>query len=311
MALFNVKNNSNLESARVAFHLALFQQLGIKTNDEFERFYFETRSKAKIDEFNWWGDLPDLEEWKGDRFLAGIEAFKLQVSTKRWASGLRLFQDDIDDDNIGLTPAAIAELARKAKTHRFRHMMRGIINGFDGTAFPETGNGLAYDGAFFFSTTHATGSNKLTTALSTAALESAELLLESQTSFDLSEPLDIMGTHLIVGPKLASTATKLMTQEYLTGGESNYLKGRYTVVVSPLLRGTYDDYWFLADLSKPIKPMLFKLVDDISTSAVLGDKGGNNDSVPRFQRGEVWFGAEARYNVAPWEFRLIVGSQVA
>jgi hypothetical protein len=33
--------------------------------------------------------------------------------------------------------------------------------------------------------------------------------------------------------------------------------------------------------------------------------------MPRFSRGELWFGAEARYNVAYFEPRLIVGSKVA
>lgn len=314
---FDIANQANIDAARVAFHAAFLEMFGKTVASELAILFTEVPSTAGIEEWSWLGDLPDFEEWKGDRFLAELAAFKMRLTNKDWASGIRVHQNTIKDDKLGLVQPKIAQLAQKARTHRYRLGMKLLVNGFDGTQYADVSNGLAYDGFFFFSTTRPTGSNKLTSALSLAALEAAELLLEGQTTYDLSEPLDFMGTHLIVGPKLAPFAKKLMGQDLVpsaagTASESNYMKGRYEVVVSPLLRGTYDDYWFLADMSQPIKPLLLQMREEISTSAIApGLKGSQDDKNPRFQRGELWFGAEARYNVGYFEPRAIVGSQVA
>lgn len=313
--LFNIANQANLEAARVAFHAAFLAALGVNDNSELAQLFVELDSSAGIEEWDWLGDLPDFEEWKGDRFLADLEAFKLRVLNKDWASGIRVHQNTIKDDKLALVRPKIDELARKARTHRYRLMIKMLVNGFAGNAFPDVGNGLGYDGLFFFSTTHATGSNKLTVALDAASLVLAEQMLAGQTTYDGSEPIEVSGTHLFVGPKMRPVAEKLMLSEYLpsaagTATETNYLKGRYKVVTVPMLRGTFDDYWFLADLSKGIKPFIFQNREDVSTSAVTGQQGSTNDSIPRFQRGELWFGAEARYNAAYFEHRLIVGSQL-
>lgn len=311
-----IANAATLEAARIAFHAAFLEQLGIRTDNPLAELYQELPSTANVEEWDWLGDLPDFEEWKGDRFLAGLAAFKLQIRNKNWANGIRVHQNDIKDDKLGLVQPKIGGLADKAKTHRIRLMVKALLAGMGTGLYPEVSNGIAYDGVTYFSLSHATGANKQTLALDAAGIKAAELLLGSQMSYDGLEPLEIRGTHLIVGPKLEATATQLMTSDFLpntagTATQSNDLKGRYKVLVSPLIRGVADDWWFLADLSQPVKPFIFQLREEITTSAVLGGQGTQNDSVPRFQSGQLWFGAEARYNVAPFEFRTIVGSQVA
>lgn len=308
MNLLTIKNGADLDAARVGFHAAFLSALESNKADGTEVLYTEVPSSAGVEEWDWLGDLPGFEEWKGERKMSGLEAFKLRIVNKDWASGIHVHQNEIKDDKLGLIGPRIAGLAQKAFRHRFDLMVKLLVNGFDGLAYPETGNGLAYDGAFFFSTSHAGGSNKLTSALDATSLAAAELLLESMTTLDGSDPIDTYGTHLIVGPKLRTTAEKLLQQERLANGEDNINKGKYKLVVSPRLRGTYDDYWFLADCSGPIKPCIFQMREEISTSAIVGNQGGSNDSESRFSRGRLKFGAEARYNVGYFEPRMIVGS---
>jgi phage major head subunit gpT-like protein len=315
-------NHALIEAARVGFHAAFIESmLASDEPDPLEILFTEVPSTTALEEWNWFGDLPGMEEWKGDRKLATFGAFKLQVANKDWSNGIKLHQNDIKDDKLGLVAPQIHDLARKARRHRADLCVKALINGFDGTPYPDVGTGLTYDGAFLFSDVHSSEggpnqSNKMTTALSPAAVETAELKLKGFTTYDGKDPCDMAGTHLIVGPKLEAIATKICQSEVVpsaagTASETNIHRGRYKPLVSRRLVGDYDDWWFLADLSHAIRPMLFQLREDISTSAIVGGQGTQNDSLPRFKAGELWFGAEARYNVSPFEWRCIVGSKVA
>lgn len=318
---FDIANQANLDAARVAFRAAFLAELGKVDDQPLEEMLIEVPSTTAVEEWEWLGDMPGMDEWEGDRILAEQKAFKMRVANKDWSSGLKLHQNQFKDDKLGLfSIVGMPGMAEAAKAHRVEFAAQLMINGFDGAQFPKTSNGLAYDGKFFFSTTRATGSNKSTTALDLtgAALDEGETLMESQTSYDGRRKLRLTGTHLIVGPKLRPTADRLMTSDFLantagTATISNPWKGRYQVVVEPwLAKGSaYENYWFLACANKAYKPLMFQLREEISCSAIIGGQGTSMDSVPRFQRGEIWMGAEARYNVAYFEPRLMVGGLVA
>lgn len=317
---FDIANQSNVEAARVGFRAAFLAQLGLVTERPLEKLLLNVPSTTTLEEWEWLGDFPSFEEWTGDRIMDVMSAFKLQVKNKDWSSGLRVHQNQFKDDKIGLFPIGVAGLAEAARDHRAVFAAQLLINGFDGTPFPDVSKGLAYDGKFYFSATHATGSNLVTAHkaldLTGTGLDEAELLLESQTSYNGKRKLRIKGTDLIVGPTLRPIAERLMTSDYLiaqagVGPVSNYFKGRYNIIIEPWLAGPYANYWFLADTSKPVKPCLFQLREEITTSAIIGGQGTAMDAEPRFKRGELWFGAEARYNVAAFEHRLIAGSKGA
>lgn len=316
--LFNIANQSNLDAARVAFHAAFLEFLGLTQDQPLAQALLEVPSSTTVEEWEWLGDVPGLQAWDGDRVLKTMQAFKMRVTNLDWASGIKLHQNQIKDDKLGLFPSSIRMLADAARAHRIEFTEQLLLNGFDGTQFPTVSNGLAYDGKFFFDTTRATGSNRLAGdgALSSANVVIAEAQLQKQTTYDGSRKLRLRGTHLIVGPDNVGLATQLLTQDFLPSigngaPVGNILKGRYQLIVCPWFVDTYKGYWMLADLSKPIKPCLFQMREEISTSAIVGQQGGSGDSIPRFQRGELWFGAEARYNVAYFEPRLIVGSAAA
>ena len=317
--MFQVANQINLEAARVGFHAAFMQQLEAMGDDPLEAMFNTVPSNGTLEEWDWLGDIPGFTEWKGDRVLGDVSAFKLQVANRDWSSGLRLHQNNFKDDKLGLFPVRVQGLAQKAKRHRFDLMVRMLLNGFTGLAFPDAGNGLAYDGAFFFSTSHASDggpaqSNYLgAVPLTVASLETAETRLKNMTTADGKDPLELGGTHLVVGPALEWTAKKIMGAEVIanaagTAADTNIHRNQYQVIVSRRIRGPQANHWFLADLSQAIKPFIFQLREEISTSAIVGNQGGTGDSEPRFKRGELWFGAEARYNVAAFAWQMIVGS---
>lgn len=300
----SIANNVDLDAARTAFRAAFMQSLEMAPVSPMELLFQTVPTNTPLAQINWMGDLPGFEEWIGDRKLSGVEAFKLSLQSKKWANGLRIKNDDVKFDNLGLMPAQIGGLATKGKRHRIDRMAGFMIDGFAGGA---TSNGLAYDGAFFFADSHRGGNdNKMAVALDAAGLTAADLLLESMTTYDGNDALDVHGSHLIVGPKLRATAEKLLTQERLANGEDNYHRGKYKLIVENRFRGAADDYWFLGDLTHEIKPFIYQLVEDITTSAVVGQE--NNQSMPSFMNDELLFGAQGNYNMAYFEFRLLVGS---
>lgn len=300
-----IANAADHAAAKIGFHAVFLQELERTSDDELTQLFAPVTSTRGSEEFHFMGDLPQMEEWDRDRKLAALKAYKLGVTNKKWATGLRVKNDDIKDDNLGLLPSQINGLAAKARRHRFDLMVKLLLNGFDGTAYPELGDGLAYDGAFFFSDSHEGGNdNKATAALDANSLSSVSQQLEQMLTLDGSDPLDVYGTHLIVGPKLRTTAEKLLQQERLANGEDNINKGKYKLIVSPRIRGSYDDYWFLADLSHGIKPLMLSMREEISTM----ETGPNG--MPAFTIDELWFGVQARYNVGYFEPRLVVGSAV-
>ena len=317
--MFQVSNQVNLEAARVGFHAAFMQALEAMGDDPIEALYAEVLSTGSIEEWDWLGDLPGFEEWRGDRKLGDLSAFKMQIANKDWSNGLRAHQNQFKDDKLGLFPIRVQGLAQKARRHRSDLMVRMLLNGFTGAAFPDTGNGLAYDGAFFFSHSHSSDggpnqSNYLgAVPLTVSSLETAETKLKNMTTADGKDPLELGGTHLIVGPANEWTAKRIMSAEVIanaagTAADTNIHRNQYQVIVSRRIRGPQANHWFLADLSQPVKPFIFQLREDISTSAIVGTQGGTGDSEPRFKRGELWFGAEARYNVGAFGWQTIVGA---
>lgn len=291
-----ISGNADLEPARVGFQAAFMQAMAGAT-DPAEALALTMPSTGRAEQVKFMGDAPAFAPWVGERTMSGIDAFSLaELVNLDFASGLRIKANDWKDDNLGLLPAAVVDLANRARRHRAGMIVQALIDGF---------TRLSYDGVAYFATTHATGSNKLTVALDAAGLAAASLLIQSQTTFT-GDPLELMGTHIICGPKLEPTARKLVTQEYLSGGESNADRGRYQVIVTPRLAGASDDYWFLADLAQAFKPLRFQLREEITTTAIMAA-----DSPAAFSRNEYQFGAQARYNVGYLDHRLIVGSQVA
>lgn len=306
-----IAERAKYANAEIGFHIGFMESLLAAPDEPVMGLAREVPSATAVEEYPWIGDLPGFEEWTQDRSMQGMARKKISIANKDWSSGVPIHRNEIADDKLGLAMDRIRGLAAKAKNHRADMLVKYLLNGFSGTAFPLLGDGLAYDGALFFATTHSFGSNRKTAALSEAALDAAEQALGELTTDDGKDPLGMSGTHLIVGKKLEAAALRLTQSGLLinaagTAAGSNIYQGRYTVMVSPRLSGTYDDYWFLADLSKPVKPLIFQMREEITTAAQV-----DWASEDMFKRGQMNFGAQARYNYGFYAPQTVIGSLVA
>lgn len=278
----------------------------------------EVPSRAAIERHFFLGDVPGFAPWTSDRVMSSLMAHRFTIENRDFASGIQIHKNEIEDDQLGLVAPRIADLAGKAARHKGDYMIRSLLQGFTGNTYPveDVGDGKSFDGSLFFSTTHSleggpNQSNKITTALSEAGLEEAEIKLANLKTWDGKDPLDIRPTHLIVGPKLANTARKLLNAAIIvnsagTASSTNVYAGRYQIIESNRLTGTYDDYWFLAALGHATKPFIFQNRAPITTAASV-----DWSSDDMFKRGLMKFGAQGRYGIGPYDWRTVIGSLVA
>lgn len=195
--------------------------------------------------------IPDMKEVVGPKEFNALKNFLVTVVNKRFDGSLMVRYDDIADDNVGLVPDQIAELAKRGARLKDQQVSLKLEAGLT-----ETG----YDGATFFSTTHALSgtnqSNRLSGALDATNLAAALAALRSFKNSE-GQPFDAgQGTPiLMVPPGLEFTARALVLSTVTTGGE-NVLAGAAEVVVNPYL--TDATRWYLLNGSSAIKPVMWQ-----------------------------------------------------
>jgi phage major head subunit gpT-like protein len=274
-----------------------------KTDNFWEQLAMVINSQDESEQYNWFGDVPAFQEWVGERKIAKVRAQSYRITNKRWANGLEVSEVDLADEKTGMYAPKIAQLAMKAQIHRINLLVDFLVNGFATTAY-----GAAYDGQAFFSATHQDGNGPTYSNLLTATLDDSgaydtawqralEMVDES------GEPLNINPTHLIVGPSNRKVARDLLLADRNANGATNTNQGTAQLYVSPKLVGAHAAKWFLVDLSKPIRPLIFQIRQDVRFQGVTGP-----DSKDRFMTGTLYYGADARYNAGYGLPQLAIGS---
>lgn len=256
----------------------------------------ETTSTGSEEQYNWFGQVPNMEELVGQRKYKQLRAEGQTVINKNYVNGITVKQDDIDDNKLGQAKPRIQSLAEAGKRVRY-DLLVTLLN----AAF----TGLAYDGVAFCSDSHPNAGgtaqdNKLTPALSATSFETAVAQLmnikDEENVFFRNFP-----THLIVSPTNYIPALKIISAATLSTGGENVLS-KLGISVVPL-HGLTAAYWFVADLSKPLKPLLSQTRKPLSFAAL--DK---QDDPQVFETLEYKYGAHWRGAAAYGMWELIVGS---
>jgi phage major head subunit gpT-like protein len=150
-----------------------------------------------------------------------------------------------------------------------------------------------------------TYSNRTTSALSGSTLGSGieQMMLVPD---DRGEPLGIVPDTLVVGPKLQWSALELVESPVVvykgnpndTAASTPYknaFSGKLRLIVSPYLRGTYDDYWFLLDSTRAVRSVLIQQRSDVPVEFTALDNSSQNEAA--WWQDRFFYGVRARYNV--------------
>lgn len=307
----SILNADKIAQAQIEFSAMFAQALDAQQKDDpvWDQLATQVNTTTKVTIHTWLGDVPGFREWKNERPIGRLAAENYQITTKRWANGLEVDEDDLEDDNLGLYAPRIRMLADKARIHKRNLLVDFLVKGFATTTY-----GAGYDGVAFFSDSHpdpaggAVMDNKITATLddSGAFYDALQKMREFR---DLAgEPAGWEPTHLIYGPKNQVNVDALLLSESLASGASNPNFNRVQPLMSAKLSGAYDDYWFLVDLSKSVKPLIWQVRRAPQFRSVGHVGGGEETSYQQFLTGQLYFGADARYNAGYGLWQAAIGS---
>lgn len=265
-------------------------------NSVSERLATIINTTQPIQKYPWLGAVPPMREFTDERRPSGLAAYSVSIEDKVFESTISVDRRAIEDDQLDLIRLRIRDLAYRIAQHRHQMVVEALSAGFAATA---------YDGATFFSTSHplpdgSTYSNRSTASLDDSALATAmsQMMLVPD---DAGIPLGIVPDTLVVGPKLQWTALELVESPTVVNKSgdfvppySNVFQGRLRVVVSPFLRDTADDYWFLLDTKRPVRGLILQQRSDVPVEFSAME---SHNSESGFMRDRFLYGVRARYNV--------------
>lgn len=269
-----IVTNSVLDGLRTTYE-GLFAQVFANTPTWYERLCSIVPSSAKSNTYGWIMNNFAMREWVGPRVVQNMQEHEWQVFNKLWEMTADLKRTDVEDDNLGVfATMTMPNLALSAKKHpdiRVKDVLQAGVST------------LGFDGVNFFSTSHptyinppATGAATYSNRFDTAPLDADGVnTVRSTMAAYIGEngyPLGVVPNLLIVPPQLEKAALVVahsttyavptvagsgITPIAASATVTNVMKGWFDVLVIPELANQATT-WYMADTSKPIKPLLFQ-----------------------------------------------------
>jgi len=284
-------NRGNMDSLFTSYNQAFRNAFGMGSA-LYLPFCTIAPSGTKIEEFPFLEQFSGMREWIGPRLVKNIASKKLQIVNRTFEDTIGVPVNDIEDDKFGVYTPILGQMGLSAANLWPDLFMAALV-----------GNGNWLDGAAFFGTTRKYGDNTISnytaSALSATTFEAA---YQAMTSFKGhgDYPLRVRPTHLIVGPKLRSTAFHILKDEFVNDGVAatsvqlrNPNQGLVELVELPELVGTDDDYWFLIAANGIVKPVI---ISQREQPKLVRKDRAEDDNV--FLEDKILYGTKARGEAA-------------
>jgi phage major head subunit gpT-like protein len=259
-------SQANLDALRVQL-VQTFDKAYGATEPFWPKLATQVSSTTASTRYGWIAQQLALREWTGPRLAQNLSEHQYTLTNRKFEGTVEIDRDQIEDDNLGMYSSLIVpQLAAATKKHPDQ-LLKELIQS----------NPTCYDGGALFHDSHpnynATGTGATTydnlfasTALSADNFHTVWTTMASYIGED-GNPLGVMPNALIVPPQLKRTALEIVTAN-VTGrvygsntaaaAIDNVMKGWADVIVIPELANE-GTTWYLADLSKPIKPFLWQV----------------------------------------------------
>ncbi len=255
-------SQANLDALRVQLSMS-FQSAYSSTPTFYDRLCSVLQSSTASTRYGWMAQQLTLREWigPGGRIAKNLTERTVDVLNRKFEGTIQIPRDQLEDDNLGMYAGALVpQLAQAAKKHPDTLLVSLLA-----------ANPVGFDGVSLFNASHpnynVSGSGATTynnTNALTLSADNFNTVWSTMASYIGEDglPLGVMPNLLIVPPQLKKVALELMAATMTVGtnvaGGSNVLQGWAEVLVVPELAASATQ-WFLADVSKPIKPFLYQL----------------------------------------------------
>ncbi len=280
---------------------AIFQESFDKKDTQWEQICTLMDSQTLIENYSWLGATPTVKEWFDERQYDNIAAYNFTVTNRDWESTITVDRNIYDDNRLGQVKPRVQELGFAVRQHQDQLVFHDtLVNGH---------TTLCFDGQNYFDASHPIGQTGNTQAnygvlpLDGVNFDTTFAAMEAFQN-DQGRPMGILPSLLVVGPKLRGTARALLNSEYYpqagftgvggTGASqmtANPWKGAADLLVSPYITSSS---WFLMDVSRPIKPIIFQMRKP--PEFVARDNPVTAEAL--FLYKKLMFGADMRYNTA-------------
>ncbi len=249
-------------------------------------------SATKSNNYGWMARIPALREWLGPRVIQNLSTWSYTLENKPYELTVGVDRDDIEDDNLGVYNPLFAELGRAGRKWSDIQLKTVLQAGT---------SGLGFDGVAFFAATHALdpagnqSNNFTSTALTQANWSAKRAAMRAYTGED-GQPLGVEPSMLLVPPQLEETAKEILVADRVATGGSNMTQGDAQILVVPELANE-GTTWYIADLSRPIKPLIWQLRRALNLVAMV-----NPDDMNVFLMKQLMWGLEGRGRAGygPW-----------
>lgn len=106
-----------------------------------EPLYTRIPSTNASEKYGWFGDVPTVRQWLGDKEAASLEDYDFEIRNIPFYSAIEIHKHELDDDNTGILEPRTRTLVEAVKNHVPDLVAELIKNG---------DTGLAYDGSAYF-----------------------------------------------------------------------------------------------------------------------------------------------------------------
>lgn len=274
-----IVTNAVIDGLRTTFE-GLFAQVFKNTPTWYDRICSSVPSSSKSNTYGWIMNNFAMREWVGPRVVQNMQEHEFAVINKLWEMTADLKRTDVEDDNLGVfATMTMPNLALSTKKHPDIRTAQVLQAGT---------STLGFDGVNFFSASHktfinppasgaSTYSNYFSSGDSTAHpldADGVNTVRSAMASYvgENGYPLGVVANLLIVPPQLERAALQVahsttyavptvagssITPTAAMATVTNVMKGWFDVLVVPELSNE-PDTWYMADTTKPIKPLVFQ-----------------------------------------------------
>ena len=208
--------------------------------------FWDVPGQGASNMYFWALNQAGFREWVGDRVYNDVELNKIVVPHRTFEKTDRLPRNAIKDDTYGAFGDSVRMSSQSWQEQKYQLVIDVL-----------TGNPVLFDSVALFSTGRKYGKNTLANT-TTNALSAANLTTAIGVTGAWKMPDNSLvrprWTHLLHGPALRATVATIIKSQYT---DSNFTANPHYQTLIPVelgeLAGTYANYWFLVDSTRPIK----------------------------------------------------------